>query len=158
MTRYPLEPNARSFAWAYPVVTKELEIRIENKTAFDMFLLYGGYVYYDKDDELIQCNSLWPGGQLQFATPAPLPPALDKQIEDEQRWHDITLEPLHAVGARQFAWLPPKYTQDIAHGGFAYRYEDRECNNYFVIASAASVAGMADAGAAEDKIGKLEDL
>ena len=147
--------TAKYFAWAYPIVTSKAGIEENFKdispTEMDLFLLLGGYVYFDEKMELIQLNALLPqGSQLQFSSPNQLPMKVFEILEKENRFHPITLDGLKAT---HFAWiLPNEFTDSAIYGdkqkfpplhpgAFAYKYENQETNNYFVLAAVDSVLG-----------------
>lgn len=151
LIRIPL--NAAYFAFVYPVITGQLEVQIEQKSYLDAFLLYGGFVYFDSEMKLIQANSLWVGCQMQLSAPKALPSSVSEKLKAGGRFHDITLPQLIDVGAKQFAWiLPGEFHPEIKapHGGWAYLYENDQVNNYFSIASAESVLGLAKAFSLHD--------
>jgi hypothetical protein len=151
LIRIPL--NASYFAFVYPVITGQLEVQVEQKSYLDAFLLYGGFVYFDSEMKFIQANSLWVGCQMQLSAPKALPTSVSDKLKAAGRFHDITLPQLIDVGAKQFAWiLPGEFLPEIKapHGGWAYVYENEKVNNYFSLASAESVLGLAKAFSLHD--------
>jgi hypothetical protein len=147
-----LPENAESFAWINPIITKDMKLNLVEKSPFDMILFYGGFVYFDKDGKFIQANSLWPGTQMHFNSPLPLDPTINQKLKDTNRWREITLEHLRADGATHFAWLLPKEFKKVPNGGFAYKYDDEEINNYFSVASPESINGLTNAYDFEDSL------
>lgn len=139
-----IPPGAKFFAFAYPVITAELEVTRTRYSPTDAFLLYGGYVYFDAKMNVIAVNALWVGSNLQLSAPKKLPDDIKQTLLDAGRFRDITLPQLWEAGARKFCWmLPAEFPElKIPHGGWCYIYEDEEINNYFAIASAASVKGV----------------
>ena len=147
-----IPPTASFFAFAYPVISSDLEVQIVHKSHLDAFLLYGGFVYFDQDMKLIQCNCLWVGSQLQTSGPKQLPPNVTQALKDAGRFKDITLPYLLEAGARKFAWVTPGEFPEmtVPHGGWAYLYEDESVNNYFSVAAAESVMGLTKAVSLRD--------
>jgi len=143
---------AKFFAFAYPVISGQLEVTVVNKSTLDAFLLYGGFVYFDGDMKLIQVNGLWVGNQLQMSAPKPLPAPVADKLKEAGRFHDITLPQLSNARAKQFAWILPDEFPEISipHGGWCYLYEDESVNNYFSVASAESVMGLTKAFSLRD--------
>lgn len=152
---------AKYFCWAYPVVTSKLEIHKQDPSDMDAFLLFGGYVYFDKDMKAMQCNAInLQGSQLQFSSPCKLGLKIVQELEKQNRFAEITFENMLERGATHFAWLLPSefsesalYEDDalpvIHPGAFAYKYDDDPSkNNYFVLASVNFISGEAKAAAA----------
>ena len=140
-----IPPGAEYFCFAYPVITGNMEVKLEKYTPIDAFLLYGGFVYFDGKLNVIQINALWVGWNLQLSAPRQLPKSVRDQLLAENRFKDITLPQLAAKGAKRFAWLlPGEFSNEIQvpDGGWCYIYENEDINNYFAIASASSVTGV----------------
>lgn len=139
---------AKYFVFAYPVTTLHKEVQVENRNPLDSFLLSGGFLYFDADKQLIQTNALWVGCNVQLGAPKRLPEQVMQALEQQNRFHDITLDNLTQLGAKRFAWiLPGEFSSkeeggvQCIDGGWCYQYEDPTVNNYFAIASASSVLG-----------------
>lgn len=139
-----IPPAAKFFAFACPIITSQLEVELDSKTPVDAFLLWGGFLYFDEHKALIQANGLWVGCNVQLSAARKLPAAVSAALEEQNRFCDVTLDSLSALGAKRFAWLLPGEFSDVisnGHGAWCYQYEDAEVNNYFEIASADSVLG-----------------
>lgn len=145
-----IPPTAKYFCWAHPVVDTKNDLGAGGFTLADLFLVLGGYVYFDCNMAVICCNALVPSGaQLQFTSAAQLPQDVYQTLESQKRFRAITLEGLGE--ATHFAWvLPGEFSQPswksplpkFHAGAFAYKYEgDPARNNYFVLATAAASLG-----------------
>lgn len=124
---------ASYFSFVYPVITKNTEIHAEERTPVDALLLYGGFVYFNDDLSYVQTNALWTGAQMHMCNPRPLPGRVRDLLNEQNRFHDVTLPHLTAVGATRFAWICPDEFWDIEspHGGWVYEYDDERKNNVF---------------------------
>ncbi|KAH9252961.1 hypothetical protein BASA81_009117 [Batrachochytrium salamandrivorans] len=145
-----IPPLAKYFCWAHPVVDTKNDLGAGVFTLADLFLVLGGFVYFDCNMAVICCNALVPSGsQLQFTSAAQLPQDVYQALEIQNRFRAITLEGLGE--ATHFAWvLPGEFSQPswksplpkFHAGAFAYKYEgDPSRNNYFVLATAAASLG-----------------
>jgi len=141
--------NAHYFCWAYPV---DSEFTVDEYSHEDMndFLTLGGYLYFDKKLNLIRSNALKKKGfQLQFSSPHELKETMLNVLEEENRFHEITIDALKDKGATHFAWvLPGEFSKmnypglsEFHPGAFAYKYDTPKKNNYFVLAAVDSVVG-----------------
>eukprot|EP00931_Biecheleriopsis_adriatica_P016237 TRINITY_DN12028_c0_g1_i4.p1 TRINITY_DN12028_c0_g1~~TRINITY_DN12028_c0_g1_i4.p1 ORF type:complete len:2706 (+),score=550.80 TRINITY_DN12028_c0_g1_i4:61-8178(+) len=99
------------------------------------FLQVGGYLYFDRDNRLIQINaprlrsaifSTYKGAALRFGAPRMLLPEWVRALEAAERWAPVTLPELKKGGAARFVWLrSSNFEPDLSgfaskHGGFAY--------------------------------------
>jgi hypothetical protein len=159
--------KAKYFTWAYPIVETSTEIEVDQPSSMDLFLILGGYIYFDKNMNFVQANALTPlGFQLQFSNPNPLPADVYNVLNEQNRFRPITIDALKERGATHFAWVlpgefsnPPKEKKEwsapfphLHAGAFAYKYDDPAKNNYFVLAAVETVTGK------EEAKNKVEEL
>lgn len=143
--------NAEHFAWCYPFVSDcrpnapWLEFAGDPDVAF---LFYGGFVYFDKNMEVVAINAVTPSasGGLRFGQPKRWKPEWTEPLRKTQRWHPVTLRGLIQSGASEFCWLRPhekvgdeKFAGCLEDGttctigpfgAFAYLGHDTEEGNY----------------------------
>lgn len=148
--------HATSFAVCYPLggvehmSSADKEILALTDPCFS-FLLYGGFVYFDKEDFPIRCNAFLVGGTgLTFEGPRRWHSKYAIELHSQQRFCPITIEFFRQMGARYFAWINPgeklrnphdtQVLDDFTHGGFVYLFHDdplqEDCAHdcYFVVA------------------------
>ena len=113
--------SAAQFSFAYPL--KELAADSErllllNPEPWLSFLLLGGFVYFDAEENCIQINALQvnPAAHKQITLVGPFPadPAAVQWMADRDRMREVTLAPLREAGFRFFGWVRPLE----APGGF----------------------------------------
>eukprot|EP00300_Choanocystis_sp_HF-7_P001903 c11512_g1_i3.p1 GENE.c11512_g1_i3~~c11512_g1_i3.p1 ORF type:complete len:1371 (-),score=318.78 c11512_g1_i3:67-4179(-) len=148
--------HAESFAVCYPLggvehmKSADKDILALTDPCFN-FLLFGGFVYFDKEDFPIRCNAFLIGGAgLTFEGPRRWHSKFAIELHSQQRFCPITIEFFYGMGARYFAWINPgeklrnphdlEVLNDFEHGGFVYLFHDDplqegcEHDCYFVVA------------------------
>lgn len=137
-----IPPSSTHFAWAYPVVVDEgvLQTAAPGNGAEKAFLQYGGYVYFDRQSNVVGTNSICPAplgtAGLTFGRPQDLPPSAVETLTRQGRFQEITLEDLRRQGAQEFAWIRPGEFGDVIanpNGCFAYKFEGRAPKYFPVI-------------------------
>ncbi|CAJ1450482.1 unnamed protein product, partial [Effrenium voratum] len=103
--------TANFFAWAYPVEKSKVPDLWHLSGPERAFLEYGGYVYYDKDCNVVGTTSISPtsvGTGLIFGGSLPLAEEVADALAKQGRFQEVTLEPLLRKGATHFAWVRPR--------------------------------------------------
>lgn len=138
--RANIHPNARHFAFAYPIAPAaalddmtddpESGLQLDELDMTDprvAFIFTGGFVYLDEEYNPLHVTVLAQGPGLFFEGPFHLPLLFAKRLERENRLKPVTLFQLHEQGAAAFTWIAPdSVTQQsipgvpIPHGAFAY--------------------------------------
>ena len=69
----------------------------------------GSYIYFNKEREVIQVNTLTVGvtDGLNFGVPYKWEHKFDKKLVKQDRFHCITIFELRKCGAKYFCWLFP---------------------------------------------------
>ena len=98
------------------------------------FLAYGGYVYFDENDDIVKINGIKVGADLDFTGPYAL--AGDEKrmrafaaIQAADRLKVVTLTALKPHMQR-FGWVLPGEFEDCPLGAFVYQYPDPRHNRY----------------------------
>ncbi|CAK9102536.1 unnamed protein product [Durusdinium trenchii] len=125
--------SAAYFAWAYPVDKSKHPELWPLSGPERAFLEYGGYIYFDKDCNVVGTTSISPtsvGTGLLFGGSSPLPEEVSEALSRQGRFQEVTLEALLRKGATHFAWLRPKEFSSCGlhcpSGAFAYKFADGE--------------------------------
>jgi len=131
------------YAWNYPldlvcVKKKEHFIQHINKVCPEaMFLLVGGFIYFDKHYNVVACNTIQPQSYkldgLKFGRPKSFPTKFIAHLSRFDRWKSVRVKKHLRAGAKWYAWIKPNeqlVTVDRTrrqfgpHGGFAYLFHD----------------------------------
>ncbi|CAJ1374453.1 unnamed protein product [Effrenium voratum] len=120
--------TANFFAWAYPVEKSKVPDLWHLSGPERAFLEYGGYVYYDKDCNVVGTTSISPtsvGTGLIFGGSLPLAEEVADALAKQGRFQEVTLEPLLRKGATHFAWVRPREfaSTQCPSGAFAYKFD-----------------------------------
>lgn len=104
----PLGPNV-FFRWVYPFVktrysTAEIVGNLDKSDPLIALALYGGYMYVDDNDQVIQVNGIKPGPGLFFDGPYKISQACFDFIQREGRFQECTVE---LEGCTEFCWFLP---------------------------------------------------
>lgn len=179
--RAGIPPNSAFYAFAYPLesLSGQYERLVGGREAqadpWLLFLLLGGYCYFDSDRKLIQTNALVmapTGYSLSLAGPFRPSHAAVAGLGATGRLRELTLLPLREKGFEHVAWVNPGERPGgcaalLANGGdlpnngaFVYQAASGEAVVFSVInkallgidETANGVAG-AEYGAAEDAAG-----
>jgi len=118
---------SKYFAWAYPAVDDGAFGA--GHSAEHMFLRFGGYVYFSRDCQAVETNSIAPAPcgtlGLMFGRGQELTDLAERTLTLQGRFQEITEEQLRAAGATHFAWIRPGEFGDTtaaADGAFAYKF------------------------------------
>ena len=121
--------NAEEFAWAHPIVEQETKMQCSVNDLY-CFLFYGGYIYFDKDRNIVKINGVKlgkPGDPLAFTGRMKLNHARLGSLEHR-------LSPVTLAGpkghASEFAWIYSGEFENCPEGGFVYKCEDPDNNRY----------------------------
>mmetsp|Transcript_43291 Transcript_43291/g.139111 ORF Transcript_43291/g.139111 Transcript_43291/m.139111 type:complete len:156 (+) Transcript_43291:45-512(+) len=122
---------ARTFVWSYPVDGWDALVcghsapsgffggnsrgseGERSSAAASSFLRVGGFVYIDKEYNILQCNTLMAASYvssdrgLYFSTPRSWRPEWTAALRQQNRFQEVTIQALIDVGARYFCWLRP---------------------------------------------------
>jgi len=94
------------------------------------FLCFGGYAYFDADENILQVNAIAQGDALHFNGPFPLTQDVLKKLDKGERLQPVTLSPIRSTGATRFCWIYPNelasFGIECKHGAFAYEYPVEE--------------------------------
>lgn len=107
----------------------------EESSSSTTFLGAGGWVYLDKDYNIVASTTLMsPQGRqagLFFSTPRTWRAEWSKSLAKESRFQKVTIQGIQRGGAKYFCWLKPgeiflssKKQPLVPHGGFAYLFHD----------------------------------
>jgi hypothetical protein len=95
-------------------------------------LTFGGFAYFDIDDEIVAVTAVTPRrsrNMLQFGPPKLLPPECVARLEALGRWQPATLAHWRRRGARHMAWITPGEKLGGRffgrYGGFAFLFGRR---------------------------------
>ena len=140
----PLGDNV-SFRWVYPFVktkhsTAEKIKILDPAHPLIALILFGGYLYVDQNDQVIQVNGIKPGPGLYFDGPYNMSTECFDLAFKDGRFQECTVE---LEGCKSFSWFLPgedtaikekigemAFTDDVGneiripHGAFGY-----ECND-----------------------------
>lgn len=107
--------SATAFQWVYPM--KGVENLPEVTLGYFAqthpllsFLLLGGFVYFDSDDNLIDACAIkkdTDSGGISFSPPSAIADPIINYLAREQRWHPVTSGRMKKAHATHFAWLNP---------------------------------------------------
>jgi len=151
-----IPPEAKTFAFAYPSDNIDHNVDRTALSPVHLFLLHGGYVYFDDNDDVCAGNCFVVDQNnnpfLCFNGPHQLPQDVASELHREGRFHDVTATNLHEQGCQKFCWLCPGEKIATAdgkgwgHGAFAYWYgnDKAEHANYYTVATMADVLGLKD--------------
>lgn len=82
------------------------------------FLCFGGYAYFDADENILQVNAIAQGDALHFNGPFPLTQDVLKKLDKGERLQPVTLSPIRSTGATRFCWI---YPNELASFGIEVR-------------------------------------
>jgi hypothetical protein len=114
--RAGIPPESAFYAFAYPMESLSGQYerlvggREETADPWLLFLLLGGYCYFDADPRLIQTNALVmspTGFSLSLAGPFSPSHAAVAGLGAGSRLRELTLLPLREKGLEHFAWINP---------------------------------------------------
>jgi len=125
--------EARTFVWSYPC--DGWSWLVEKDTVAGSFLGCGGFVYLDKEYNIVATTTLMsPVGRqagLFFSKPRQWNAEWTKALAKESRFQKVTIQGIQRGGARYFCWLKPgefflssKKQPLVPHGGFAYLFHE----------------------------------
>merc|ERR1711957_890148 len=114
--------TAAYFAWCYPFASDWNVESDDWATDPDvLFLVVGGYVYFDNKRNVVGINSVLPAasGGLKFGPPKQWRPEWTAQLKRQgDRWRPVTLRKLLVAGATEFCWLrPDEFIAGTSDGG-----------------------------------------
>jgi hypothetical protein len=113
--------TASSFAFLFPTegaedLTDELKVSMANRGARYSILVFGGYIYFDKADNVVCTSAIVAPDEscanlIEFFEPKPLlrysqTGALSKRLE-EWTTNPVTISHLRKEGVQHFCWCPP---------------------------------------------------
>ena len=146
--------NAEYYAFMYPLsaVSKASNDQLTQCfgagqwcTAIGL-LCFGGFVYFGKDREVIRINAFSDNDQFYgffvFEGPFDLPVSVAEELQSKDMAQPVTLGAIRAQLGSHFAWIGPEdfskhfggstsHVNNIAHGAFAYLFENPKFNRYF---------------------------
>jgi hypothetical protein len=139
------------WAWAYPIIgvnqlTDAEKMLINPQFPEVSFAVFGGFVYFDSNFNLVQVNAVFGGNNISFQKPKTvLFGDIKRDYYEKGRFQDVTSQTLKDRGIINFCWVTSDDTvkgQIIAPlGGFMYMYEDKYIQFFEIsTASAESVA------------------
>jgi len=130
--------EANYFCWANPANRQGAEIDVEPEHPF---LKFGGFMYFNKNTDLIACTYIRPSNNPGFLFG---PPNLFdrysmahntflRELDNKKQLNDITMQHLKEAGACKFCWLLPGELKGCSYGGFLYIFdaEKKIPNMYF---------------------------
>ena len=142
--RIDIPPNADTFCFAYPLegahhLTESHRgvVQCLHNANFT-FAIFGGFLYLDRDGNVVGANALCTGTGLHFDPPQKWPVDIKKKLIREDRFQQVTFPVLIKMGCHYFVWIKPKeikvcnrvaacrahaqhtLTQGFDHGGFGY--------------------------------------
>ena len=82
------------------------------------FLCFGGYAYFDADENILQVNAIAQGDALHFNGPFPLTQDVLTKLDKGERLQPVTLSPIRSTGATRFCWI---YPDELASFGIEVR-------------------------------------
>eukprot|EP00298_Acanthocystis_sp_HF-20_P008210 c17547_g1_i1.p1 GENE.c17547_g1_i1~~c17547_g1_i1.p1 ORF type:complete len:392 (+),score=152.49 c17547_g1_i1:76-1176(+) len=133
--------SAEYFVWAYPLaqvgtLTDKRKRDLATNDPDLCFLIFGGYVYFNSDGDIVQVNAVGKGEGLHFSEPQKWKKAYTKKLLAQGRFQDITIQSMRDQGARQFCWIRPGealYDEEgknrwvcCENGAFAYLFHENE--------------------------------
>ena len=87
------------------------------------FLCFGGYAYFDSDENILQVNAIAQGDALHFNGPFPLNPDVLVKLDKGERLQPVTLSPIRSTGATRFCWI---YPDELAPFGIEVREREKD--------------------------------
>ena len=125
----PLGENV-SFRWVYPFVKTKLSTSdkikaLEPSHPLVALILYGGYLYVDEHDQVLQVNGVKPGPGLYFDGPYKISPACFDLAFKDGRFQECTVE---LEGCKSFSWFLPGEDAAIKEKTGAFAFTDDEGN------------------------------
>jgi hypothetical protein len=175
----PLGENV-SFRWVYPFVktkhsTPEKIKTLDPSDPLIALILFGGYLYVDHNDQVLQVNGIKPGPGLYFDGPYKMNPDCFDLAFKEGRFQECTVE---LEGCKSFCWFLPgedgaikeqigvaAFTDEegneigIPHGAFGYestdghrifRISDNIPSGHFPVTEFSSVAHLDNVTSMDD--------
>ena len=127
--------DAHSFVWAHPIMeTRSSSSWLAAENDLICFLAYGGYVYFDKNDEIVKINGIKVGADLCFTGPFALNGNAKRleafeAIQSANRLNNVTLTALKGHISK-FGWVLPGEFEDCPLGAFVYQYKDSKHNRF----------------------------
>lgn len=126
--------DATYFAWAYPLSGLELlsdDVKRDLKPEAPevSFVLFGGFIFFNDNYNLIQVNSVYGGNNINFNEPKKLKYTdIHYTLEKEGRLQAINVQELKDRDITHFCWVTPNEkiggVTIAPYGGFIYVYED----------------------------------
>lgn len=123
------------WAWAYPVfgvnqLTDAEKMLINPQFPEVSFAVFGGFVYFDNNFNLVQVNAVFGGKNISFQKPKPISfKDVKRDYIEKGRFQDVTSQALKDNGIVKFCWITPedkiKGEAITSLGGFMYLYEDK---------------------------------
>ena len=96
-------------------------------------MCHGAFLYFGKNNEILQVNGLSEGHGLLFDDPLLLEDSFVAELDRKGCWQRMTLECI--PGAEYWAWMPEFSTGKLpnevgTHGGFVFKMKDGEAYWY----------------------------
>lgn len=131
--------DAVYMSWGYPLsdinsLPDHFKREMNSSYPEVSFVLFGGFLFFNDNLDLIQVNSVFSGNNLTFQKPVKIPyEALKLQ---NSSLVEITIQELRDKDITHYAWIPPMFKLtaclETSSGGFLYVYSDRTIQ-YFEI-------------------------
>mmetsp|Transcript_6178 Transcript_6178/g.7105 ORF Transcript_6178/g.7105 Transcript_6178/m.7105 type:complete len:542 (+) Transcript_6178:147-1772(+) len=143
------------YSWFFPIgesTNESMQRLAAEDSPLHALFCYGGYAYFDRNQNILQVNAVLPGEDMFFDGPYMLK---NKTLFDTEINGEVTLKPLTDKGAEYFTWVhdieklqQDKKTGDGSdwnfYGCFCYKYSEEDKQNYFQLINSQDVGFLAD--------------
>lgn len=158
--------SAARFVWAYPLfgmgsLNDAQKERLANCSPNLSFLVFGGFIYFDAQNTVLQANAIAQGNGLYFSGPQPWRHEFTSNLFKQGRFQDVTIAAMRDQGAKKYCWLKPdEVLVDISgcvswkiegNGAFVYLFHEDQrdyspLDRFFTIADSVDVSDRPDTG------------
>lgn len=135
--------DAAYMAWAYPlsglnILEDSIKRKLDPATPEISFILFGGFLFFNENNELLQANAIYSGNNISFDKPKEINYGyVHSTLVKAGRLQDVTRQELIDIGVTHYCWINPNEkigTLEIApFGGFMYVYTDKKVQYFEII-------------------------
>jgi hypothetical protein len=137
--------DAKYMAWGYPLSGIQLVDEItRNKMDVTLpensFVLFGGFIFFNENKELVQVNAVFNGDNIRFNGPKTLTYSdIYGSLVKNGRLQEITNQEFLDANIQSFCWITPNENLNgkiiCPFGGFLYMYNDKTIQYFEIIAA-----------------------
>jgi hypothetical protein len=137
--------DAKYMAWAYPlsgiqVVDEITRNKMDVTLPENSFVLFGGFIFFNQNKELIQVNAVFNGDNINFDVPKTLNYGdINNSLIKNGRLQEVTNQCFLDFNIKSFCWITPNENLNgkiiCPFGGFLYMYSDKTIYYFEIIAA-----------------------